>query len=39
MLNDQMAQVERVQEAAKEELAAIKALPAILLRRAVSGEL
>ena len=39
MLNEQMAAVERARRAAEDELAAIHALPAALLRRAFNGEL
>lgn len=39
ILNEQMAAVERARTAAEEELAAIHALPAALLRRAFAGEL
>ena len=39
ILNEQMAAVERARKAAEEELAAINALPAALLRRAFAGEL
>ena len=39
ILNEQMAAVERARKAAEEEMAAINALPAALLRRAFAGEL
>ncbi len=39
LLNDQLAAVERARKAAKEELAAINALPSALLRRAFNGDL
>jgi carbon-monoxide dehydrogenase small subunit len=39
ILNEQMAAVERARRALEEELAAINALPAALLRRAFAGEL
>jgi len=39
MLNERMTETDRVRKAAEEELAAIGALPAALLRRAFSGEL
>ena len=39
LLNDQLAAVERARKAADDELAAINALPAALLRRAFRGEL
>ena len=39
ILNEQMAAVEQARKAAEDELAAINALPAALLRRAFAGEL
>ena len=39
ILNEQMAAVEKARHSAEEELAAIEALPAVLLRRAFQGEL
>jgi type I restriction enzyme S subunit len=39
ILNEQMAAVERARKAAEDDLAAINALPAALLRRAFAGEL
>jgi type I restriction enzyme S subunit len=39
MLNERMSEANRVRKAAEEELAAINALPAVLLKRGFSGEL
>jgi len=39
LLNGRMAAVEKARKAAEEQLEAIKALPAAVLRRAFDGEL